>query len=229
MGCLTVHLQYLQTVLSSVESHREKVSLLLDFNRSFNSIANFGCNIGSETLALAWKLGANEAVGVDNNPDAIDQARSTLRNFFEEVDILQRNLPYYSNDTSAETRSTLVSIATQYSNQIRPQFVVADVTTTTNLPTDRFDLVFCERFLYHLACGKDESASHDTLAAIKEMKRVLKSGGLIVAIEPETCSLENPKPVKLDIHFERVGLSKYKNSENIFSLEGKNIYIYQKL
>jgi len=68
----------------------------------------------------------------------------------------------------------------------------------------------------------------ETLSAIHEMARVVKPGGLVVAIEPKVCSPTNDTPVLLDPMFRDAGLTKSQNGQRMFSAENKTLYLYFK-
>jgi SAM-dependent methyltransferase len=69
-----------------------------------------------------------------------------------------------------------------------PRFIQADITRHTGLEPD-FDLVHCNRVLCHILGGdQSESSSPDVeglKSAIEEMARLVKSGGWVLAVEPQ--------------------------------------------
>jgi len=206
MQYLQSHIQSMSLTISLVEKHRWKTDWLLNLGVDFTSVVNCGCNIGYETLALLWLLDAQEAVGVDKDRDSIDQAQSMVGNFLEDIKAIRRTLPY-AREIPQNLCLQVESLLDKYEKRVLPSFMVADITKTTDLLNDHFDLAYCERVLYHIACGDTKSAMKDVLFAVEEMARVTKPGGLIVAIEPNTCSPDDNTPVRLDQVFCQTGLT----------------------
>lgn len=227
MQHLQSHIESVSLTISSVERHRWKTDWLLNLSLDFTSVVNFGCSIGYETLSLLWLLDAQEAVGVDKEQSSIDQARSMVRSFLEDIEAIRRTL-YYATEIPEGLRSQVDTLLDECGKRVPPSFVVADMTNRTDLPTDHFDLAYCERVLYHIACGDAKSVMSDVLFAVEEMARVTKPGGLIVAIEPNTCSPDNHTPVRLHEAFCRAGLVSVEIDEGLFSVEGKTVYSYSK-
>jgi SAM-dependent methyltransferase len=228
MRNLQSHLQSLNLMMGSVKGHETKIIWLLDLNEKYDSIVNFGCNIGFETLALMWLLTAREAVGVDKDGSHIDQARSLHRDIQQDIQSIQMAL-LYNRDLPSEFRSELQSYVEDLKNLPFPTFVEGDMTKTTGLPSDHFDLAYCERVLYHIRCDKSRRAEDNVLSAIQEMVRVVKPGALVVAIEPNTCSPDDNATVELRPSFERFGLSPFKLENRAILAENETLYVYSKL
>lgn len=70
---------FLQMQIGNVLSRKQELEWLVQQGVQAESVANFGCHIGGETLALVWALGASEAVGLDKDEQAVLQARDTLK------------------------------------------------------------------------------------------------------------------------------------------------------
>lgn len=222
---LEAHFQSLMITLQSVEGHRTKIEWLLNFKERYESVAHFGCNIGYETLALMWFLKARETIGIDKDSDSINQAESLRINLQEDIQNIQRTL-YYIRD--------LPDIYKQFQEHISkanlafPTFITGDMTKTTDLSSNYFDLAYCERVLYHIICDKSNRARANVLRAIKEMVRVIKPGGLIVAIEPNRCTPDDKTTVKLKPIFEKVDLIPIEINNPTLLAEYKTLYLYSK-
>ena len=94
----------------------------------------------------------------------------------------------------------------------------------TNLLSNHFDLAYCRYVLYHIYCDENERANENTRSAIREMARVVKTGGLIVAIEPDTCSLDDNTPVILDAFFKQADLGPVEVDTCVVLPEGTYLY-----
>ena len=114
-----------------------------------------------------------------------------------------------------------------YRKRPRPVFTQADFTQQTDLPDSYFDLAYCERVLYHIACEDTKPMMNHTRAAVQEMARVIVPGGLVVAIEPCTCSPDDDTPLRLTRFFSQLGLVELE-VKNRFSPESKSVYAFVK-
>ena len=213
---LEAHMLYALDIISRVEGHRWKGQFLQGLGLNGAKIVDFGCDLGYESVALAWYLEAAEVVGVDIAQSDIEQARTACTNLHDQIGHISSTLSYIPQ-IPANLRAQAHSLLGQYSHRTIPTFLVADITQRTELPPDYFDLAFCERLLYHIACDDAKSGMRNTLSAVQEMVRVTAPGGIIVAIERTTCSLDDDTPVRLDHHFRRVGLTRLETAEPSFS------------
>jgi SAM-dependent methyltransferase len=227
MQNLRSNIQSLTLTMGLVQGYKEQILWLLDLNENYDSIANFGCNIGYETLALMWLLNAREATGVDKDGDSIRQAQSLLSNIQMDIQSIQMALHYNPNIPS-QFRSELQSYVENLGHLPFPTFVEGDMTEMTSLPSNHFDLAYCERVLYHIACNRSGRVGDNVLSAVEEMARVVKPGGFVAAIEPNICSPDDNRAVELQSFFERVGLSSLQMKNPTFLLEEKTVYAYLK-
>jgi ubiquinone/menaquinone biosynthesis C-methylase UbiE len=116
----------------------------------------------------------------------------------------------------------------EVTNRPLPSFVAEDVTNTTSLKDNHFDLVYCERFLYHFACSTEDKSSEEIKIVIQEMRRLIKPGGIIVAIEPNFCSPNDQRLVDLANVFNQAGLDKFDTSQISPSIDNRTFYTYTK-
>jgi SAM-dependent methyltransferase len=202
-----------------VESHLRKIEWVSSCGTSFKSVANFGCNIRHETAALAWCLGASEAIGIDKDMDGIRQGLSELKHYRDDLKEMGWLLPH-------ETDPQIRSLIERLRARTIPSFVVGDVRGSTGLRSDIFDLSYCERVLYQVFCGDADSGADHALRAIREISRVTKPGGLVVAIEPTVCSARNSAAVELDCLFSRAGLVEFTGCDRVFSAQRRRTYVY---
>jgi SAM-dependent methyltransferase len=169
---------------------------LSQLNPHIRKIANFGC-ISSEPFALMFTLDANEI-------KVIEMEENHLTNVKEELEYLRRRTGSYFNERAVD-------------------FIVADMTTTIqDLPSDYFDLSYCENVLYYMF-----SDSSKLQLAINELARVVKPDGWIIAVEPKAGAkfemqqvplfgdipVQMSDPVDISSFFDAVGLLRENLSE----------------
>jgi SAM-dependent methyltransferase len=213
--------QYISNFLAAVARHRRKIEWLLSCGISISSVANFGCNIGYETVALAWLLNARDTVGIDKDRDRIKQGLDAIRYLLDDLKVLEWTL---RRDTDHET----ADLARKLQSSALPSFLVADIRGSTGLRSDHFDLSYCERVLYQILCDDSSTGMEGASRAICEIARVTKSGGLVAAIEPTTCSPEDDTVVDLDRLFTEAGLVEFKECDHMFSADRRRTYTYIK-
>jgi len=133
-------------------------------------IVNFGCRNGFETLALVCALGANEAIGIDNDGGMIRQARTHLE--MVKVQLMwwwENKVP----DTLKGLRKELVGTSVA--------FIEADIAKPiAELDCDYFDLAYCREVLYNI---REDQGKDEVKSAINQMARVVKNSGWVVAVE----------------------------------------------
>lgn len=219
-----------------IGKHRSRVERILATGIVSGSVVSFGCGNGSETLALAHILGAREVIGIDKDSALVEQAeRSVVYNLLRPI---QKGINKVKNilhgsptdlKVSDAVLSNLVQLLHRYEGLCLPVHQVGDITkgeASTNLLSGHFDLAYCHYLLYHIYCTEDRPAVEDMTSAVREMARVVRPGGLVIAIEPDTCSEDDKTPVELRPFFERVGLQpvdkdKWKNLTDLG-------YVYRK-
>ncbi len=146
--------QNLINIVQIVDSrYRRKIDWLLQLHPSFDAIVNFGCHIGSETIALALLLNAKEVIGLDKEPDSIMQANDQVKTIWEDIESVRRDL-YYESGQDKGDRGALQSLLQSFAGKVAPTFVEADVLVVAKLLENHFDLVYCESFLYHFTSYK---------------------------------------------------------------------------
>lgn len=213
--------------LQMVEDYRYKVEWLLQLRPSYKAVANFGCNIGYETIALSWLLNAEEAIGIDKDANSIRQAQSKVRTIEEDTRSTSQYFHYgLIQDNNA--REAVQNLLQLFSCKVLPSFVENDAANAVDLKDNHFDLVYCERFLYHFTCAKELSTREQIIGVVQEMKRVTKPGGFIIAIEPRICSPDGQRPVDLTGIFDQVGLEKVDVGQISPHIDYEVIYVYKK-
>lgn len=153
------------------------LSWLMVHNLKVDVIANFGCDIGVETLALMWSFGAEEAVGVDINPADIDTAQMGIDQIKGYLEECRRAANLVITDIN-DRQWWLFCVPNSIKRGMLPTYINADMRMHTGLEDNYYDLAYCASVLYHLNIGDGLTK------AISEMHRVVKVGGYIVVDEP---------------------------------------------
>jgi SAM-dependent methyltransferase len=222
---LTIH--NLVSTVQNVDDYKYNIDWLLQLRPSFDSIINFGCNIGYETIALAWILNSKEVIGLDKNADCIRQATDKVKTIREDIENVRRYLQYELG-WDEEFRVAVQNLLQSFAGKVAPQFVEDDAILATKIPENHFDLVYCERFLYHFACEDKHELQKHTKNVIESMTRAARLGGFIVCIEPKVCSFEDNRIVNLVSAFEQNNLEKVDVSHISPQIDYEAVYVYQK-
>jgi SAM-dependent methyltransferase len=182
------------TKLRSPEFHRPgKWKWLLQLHASVNSLASFGC-MSSEPFFLAWGLDATE------------------------IKIVEREERYICE--RSEERESLEAVIPNAFEGRSIDFILADMRSVGefDLPSSHFDLTFCRMVLYQVfldgleqAHGGNpsqivEQALEQVLAAIRQMTRVTKPGGWVIAVESIAVN-PGDEPTPIGPLFKLAGLS----------------------
>jgi len=171
---------YLQTQIDQILSREQRLEWLVQLGVRAASVANFGCAAGGETLALMWALGASQATGLDEDEGAIRQAQDTLRSIQDTVKRMGHCLDQVWQDDSV-----LDFFKRDLLREGSVSFLVRDMTAFTGLPSDHYDVAYCDFVLYHIwHDAARENAPRDTAFAVSEMARVTRPGGAVVVSEP---------------------------------------------
>lgn len=217
-----------------IVKYRSEIEWLLELDRKYDSIADFGCGKGNGTLALMLILGANETIGIDIDNSKIEQAKHGVIDLLlvpiqQKIQKIRDILPdsLHNLELSEDIRSRAESLIGKYENLSFPSYRKGDMIKgkkNTNLLSNHFDLAYCRYVLYYVYCDENERANENTRSAIREMARVVKTGGLIVAIEPDTCSLDDNTPVILDTFFKQADLGPVEVDSCVVLPEGTYLY-----
>ena len=158
-------------------------SWLAQLGSDVDFLATFGC-MSSEPFFLMWLLDAAMVRTVEKDPKYISERE-------EEEEHLRKNA-----STAFEGRDI--------------KFILADMTELNEetLPSGRFDLAFCKAVLYQIFLADLEGVQGEVgtqqikealqvvLKAICQMARVVKPGGLVIAIESIAVNAgEEPTPI----------------------------------
>ena len=201
-------------LFSHIEATARGFDWLISVDRTVDSVANFGCATGMETLALVHAFRAREAVGIDIDGEGILQATQTLEGLKSAaVGVAHRAAyleQYYEwwRELVPEFIKGLVldRIPRGLAHGVQEtcvKFIQADITRPLSVARDHFDLVYCDYVLYHVFCAQGE---RELQCAVSEMARAVAPGGCVVAVEPLCCSPECAQPLDFAPFFERAGL-----------------------
>jgi SAM-dependent methyltransferase len=166
-------------------------------------IINFGCWESDEPFALLWTLDASEIVVIEKEEIHLIRPKQRLKT-------LNEVKPLCMDGRSVE-------------------FITADMSEkVAELPSDYFDLAFCENVLYNL----HEPYLKLLQQVVHEISRIVVRGGWIVAVEPKigakfekteiagiTFHNQVSEPINISSLFEEIGMVK-------FNLETSPRYTY---
>jgi len=216
-------------LFSHVEAMAKGFDWLISLDRTVDSIANFGCLAGMDTLALIQAFRATEAVGIDIDGDRILQATQTLDGLkCAAVGVASRAA--YREEYHEWWRElvpdfikglVLNRIPKGLAHGVREtsvSFIQADITRPLCVALDHFDLVYCDYVLYHVFCAHGE---RQLQCAVSEMARAAAPGGCVVAVEPLSCSPECAEPLDFAGFFESAGLESCQTQREPTHHEGR--------
>lgn len=224
--------QFLQSQIAGIESQRYKLEWLASCLTHAEKIANFGCDLGSETLALMWLFQAHEAIGLDIDAEDVDQARDTLHGLQVEIAQARRAVDYpWVSQNDRIWWSVAPTFFTQriVADDFMLEYQVRDITRPTGLKDDHYGLAFCDFVLHHIWYDESrENAEQDVQLAVNEMARVVKPGGIVAAREP--IHFDDKPQLDFARLFDNAGLEELLVEEEEFEdlerWEGK--YVYRK-
>jgi SAM-dependent methyltransferase len=200
-------------ILLQEEKYQWLIERLIKLDVQVERIADFGCGEGRETLALMYLLEASEAAGVDKNAQSIRNAQGTLKTI--QNIILAKGVP---NDAPGFLRKASIEEVVK--------FYPGDIMEATKLPSNYYDIAFCDYVLYHI--WLDQGGESSAQKAIEEMARVVKLGGLVAAHEPTRRTGEQTFDINFRPLFERADLKPVHVVEIAFELGQNTEHIYLK-
>jgi SAM-dependent methyltransferase len=200
---------FIQSQLGILSVRKQELQWLVEHEIKANRVANFGCSIGGETLALAWALNANEAIGIDRDKVTIQQAESTFSNIREEIAKISRSIHYYPNTAKEGDKIWWKDEVPDFfkrtimHDDFQVKYIVGDITKHTSLESNYYDIAYCDFVLHHIWYD-GLNGKTDTQHAVSEMMRVVRRGGIIAAME----LLQYDEKPKLNFKslFEDIGL-----------------------
>jgi SAM-dependent methyltransferase len=198
-------------------------------------LLNVGCSYGRETFALAWQLGASEAVGINVRDHELNYAQglkdtitglfSMLQRLKTMIEQLDQNLPPWVTQEQVLPRQIelnqgllnwVKSWPSELHQDVVPSFLKQDITDTQidSLQTDYFDLVYIRNVFHVLHEQKGEDALY---LAAQNISRLVKTRvGRVIIVEP---SLKNSNPCDfVKPYFDKAGLVMLQEERNVQSL-----------
>jgi len=147
---------FVQSQILSISVRKQELQWLVEHEIKAMRVANFGCHIGGETLALAWALNAKEVVGIDRDELVIQQAKNTFSYIREGIGRISHLLQYYpdiaeENDMSwwkDEVPDFFKRTIIHHDFQVK--FIEGDITKQTSLESDYYDIAYCDFVLHHI-------------------------------------------------------------------------------
>ena len=207
--------EYFQTyILLPREQYQWLMRPLAELEIQAQRIANFGCGDGRETLTLACMLRACEAAGVDKDEQNIRNAQSTLKTIQNIIWV--KGSP---NDAPIFLRQPCLEEVVRF-------YPVDIANKSTDLPSNYYDFAFCDFVLYHI--WLDQGGENKTQTAIREMVRVVRSGGVVAAREPTRRTGKPAFEMDFEPLFERNGLKPIHVEPTLFECGQNTEYLYLK-
>lgn len=180
---------FLEKQIASISAWRLEYQWMVDFGLSVEKAINFGCDPGGKSLGLMWAVEAEKMLGIDPSERVIHQEESNLTR-------LQRDLRAYWDFLYQSEEVTDADIA--WWNEDVPDFfkqeltkpdhlidfISRDYTKYVNIPSNFFDLAFCDFVLHKIRWDKTrQDPPQETRFLISQMARVVRPGGLVAAYE----------------------------------------------
>lgn len=147
------------------------------------TILSVGCTLGREATALLWQLNAESCVGVDVEETTMHDARQVIVS-------LMRFCRRFEDEILPTLRPTNYQAAVWAWYQERlpdsikrgpfPHFLTADITNPLPFADSTFDLIY-GRYVLDKVWDTDMGRLPN---ALRELKRVLKPNGRLIAVEP---------------------------------------------
>lgn len=203
MPQLRESLDLLKREIDKIRQYEGRVNFLTEMGIEGNSIVNFGCAGGIETFALMWFFNAAEVIGIDKD---IDSAEELLVRVTDAVNIVHRELGDFEIVLGIDVKDATYDQLSAYSidkkylgwweNRV-PEFLKARQFPVfkefklgikdkkSSLSNESYDLTYCSNVLHQVA-GQNER--HGVLNAVKEMKRILTPGGVMVVFDSQDYS-----------------------------------------
>ena len=197
----------LQNEIERIESKIEDLGLLTDLGAKSGRVAHIGCASGSQTFALAWVLDPEEIVGLDLDTASAEEYLEEMRSLISESSEALR-FGRVSQDDRLWWNTQIPGFIQE--NRL-PTYLEGDITAQTDLRANSYDIVFCDHVLYHIYSDQGEDG---VKSALKEMKRIVKKGGWIVAIEPNRSSHEESTHLDFTSIFDSLDLEPYSITNN---------------
>jgi SAM-dependent methyltransferase len=207
---LRQHDSYFETLRTEPNPAIER---LVELREKYARIADLGCGSGERTIALMLRLQAVKIVAIDKEQSKIDQVFATM--VAQRLEPIQQQVQrirqiFDSDDQiisrlSEGIKAEAEYYVEEYGNIPTPDYRLGDITKgkdSTGLQGSYYDLAYCQSVLYHIYCDERGTSHVNTRLAIQEMARICRSGGLVVAYEPNVCSQDDDTPVELRQLFE---------------------------
>lgn len=169
--------KYFQTYILT-EQYQWLVKPLGELNIQVKRIADFGCGDGSkETLALMSLLKADEATGIDKDNQHISNAKSDLEHI-QTIIWKDESEGVISNNAPNILKNSAIKDVVKFYN--------GDITQSTLLKSNYYDLAFCNLTLYHI--WLDQGGRDRVQEAINEMTRTVRLDGVVAIREYTKCT-----------------------------------------
>jgi SAM-dependent methyltransferase len=217
--------EYLQNNLSNaklliddIEKRRPFIGWINKCIPNNATILNIGCYQGNETRALSIILEPKIIIGLDIIEYNLQCARI---NSFQIVNAFNKAIEY-----CIEEKELFIN----FKRFIElPHYIVGDITSAVGLRNDVIDLVYCKRVLCNTFSNKEQAFTEIPFRkTIKNIKRILRPKGKIIALEPTDCTKDINEVERIEQIFLEEGYDETTNIVIPKYIENHNVYLFSK-
>lgn len=180
---------FLQNQIDAVTAWRLEYQWLADFGMNVEKAINFGCEPTGKSLGLMWTVGAEKMLGLDPSERVVHQEESALSRIQRDMRAYWDFLHKSPDVTDADNIWWNEEVPDFFKQELtKPDhfidYIVRDYTKFVNIPSNYFDLAFCDFVLHKIRWDKTrQDPPQETRFLISQMARLVRPGGMVAAFE----------------------------------------------